>query len=295
MSDEFDASLHDVPPVVTAGMLLRDTRLAAGWSIDAVAQQLKLAPRQVQAIENDDFGQLPGRTFVRGFVRNYARLLQLDVAEVLAALPDAVAAPSLDSPSLAPSPRVMGELPAYLHAKPSSARWLVPLVLVLIIALAAAYEYTRPGSTLGQLLHGDAGPSIAAPSSPSAPSAPSSDVTQALPNPVASSGAGAPPTPGTLAPSAAAATDPAAVAGAATGDGPLVLVFRGTSWVEVKDGTGATVLSTIGYPGASHTVGGAPPFEVVLGNAEAVTVTYRGVAVDSTPYIKQNVAKFTLK
>ena len=72
-------------------------------------------------------------------------------------------------------------------------------------------------------------------------------------------------------------------------------MFRGTSWIEVKDAKGAIVLSTIGYPGATHAVGGTAPFEVVLGNAEAVTVTWRGTPFDSTPYVKQNVAKFQIK
>ena len=65
--------------------------------------------------------------------------------------------------------------------------------------------------------------------------------------------------------------------------------------IEVKDTKGAVVLSTIGYPGATHAVSGAAPFEVILGNAEAVTVTWRGAPFDSTPYVKQNVAKFTIK
>ena len=74
-----------------------------------------------------------------------------------------------------------------------------------------------------------------------------------------------------------------------------MLVFRATSWVEVKDAKGTIVLSTMGYPGASHAVGGALPLEVVLGNAEAVQVSWRGAAFDSTPHTRQNVAKFTLK
>ena len=45
----------------TAGTRLRTAREAAGLSIDAVAQQLKLAPRQVQALEDDDWERLPGR------------------------------------------------------------------------------------------------------------------------------------------------------------------------------------------------------------------------------------------
>ncbi len=87
-------------PIATAGTRLRDARVAAGLSIDAVAQQLKLAPRQVVALEECDFAALPGRTFVRGFVRNYARLLRLDAVALLEALPDPDAAPGMSEPSL---------------------------------------------------------------------------------------------------------------------------------------------------------------------------------------------------
>ena len=40
---------------------------------------------------------------------------------------------------------------------------------------------------------------------------------------------------------------------------------------------------------------GAGPFDVVLGNAEAVQVTWKGAAFDVAPFIKQNVAKFSVK
>ena len=72
----------------STGAILAQAREAAGLSIEDVAVQLKLAPRQVVASERDDFASLPGRTFVRGFVRNYARLLKLDVDAALAALED---------------------------------------------------------------------------------------------------------------------------------------------------------------------------------------------------------------
>jgi len=71
--------------VSSVGAALRAAREAAGLSADAVAQQLKLHPRQVRAIEEDDYGRLPGRTFVRGFVRNYARLVNLDADAIVAA------------------------------------------------------------------------------------------------------------------------------------------------------------------------------------------------------------------
>ena len=82
------------------GARLRAAREAAGLSLDQVAQQLKLAPRQVKALEEESFGELPGRTFSRGFVRNYARLLHLDAQDLLAHLPDVAQAPALESPTL---------------------------------------------------------------------------------------------------------------------------------------------------------------------------------------------------
>ena len=72
-----------LPIASSAGAQLRAAREALGLSQEAVAQQLKLAPRQVRAIEEDDYARLPGRTFVRGFVRNYALTLLSGATVVL--------------------------------------------------------------------------------------------------------------------------------------------------------------------------------------------------------------------
>lgn len=277
------------PDSLSAGALLREARLAAALSIDAVAQQLKLAPRQVMALEDDNFAALPGRTFVRGFVRNYARLLRLDTATVLAALPEGDAAPSLNQPSLAPTPRAMGEIPADAQSKPGSARWAIPLALVAIVAIAAVYEWTRqvPESPRGG---SDArSGAIATPVPLPAPvPAPVTDAAPLAPQANASA------TDTTKVVESARPDIPAAVP-ATPGNAPMVLVFRGSSWIEVKDSRGAILLSTMGFPGATHAVDGVAPLEVVIGNAEAVAVTLRGDAFDLTPHTRQNVAKFTVK
>src|SRR5207249_2258552 len=130
----------------SAGAKLKAAREAAGLSVDAVAQQLKLAPRQVTALENDDFPRLPGRTFVRGFARNYARFVKLDPDAVLALLPAGESAPALERPALSSSRRPMGEMPVERAAKRSAARWLIPLLLLALIGAAAFYEFS--GSAL---------------------------------------------------------------------------------------------------------------------------------------------------
>ena len=121
-------------------------REAAGLSIDAVAQQLKLAPRQVAGARGRTISRkLPGRTFVRGFMRNYARLLRLDPTRCWRRCPRPARAPSLDHPSLAPThARRWANCPPTSHGKPSSARWAIPLALIAVVAMAAVYEFTRP-------------------------------------------------------------------------------------------------------------------------------------------------------
>lgn len=161
------------------GSRLKSAREAAGLSLDQVAQQLKLAPRQVKALEDEDFAQLPGRTFARGFVRNYARLLNLDGDALLSMLPDAAHAPALEAPALQPTGAMIAELPTTSAPKTNFTRWLIPLVLVGCIVGAAAYEWYRGGLSS----QGDAS-RPAPPETPrAAPAAPTSS--KELPNPLA--------------------------------------------------------------------------------------------------------------
>ena len=154
-----------------AGALLRVARESAGMSIDTVASNLKLAPRQVQALEDGDYGHLPGRTFVRGFVRNYARLVQLDAEKVLGALPGGTAAPALESPTLHPTTHTMGELPTTDRSKTPWSRWVIPLALAAIVAAAAIYEWMRPATESPAATQKDAASAPASPAPAPAPTA----------------------------------------------------------------------------------------------------------------------------
>jgi cytoskeleton protein RodZ len=73
----------EAAPRPGAGQLLRAARLERGLSIEDVARQLRLSVRQVTALEEDDYSKLSSITFLRGFVRNYAKLLQMDAAPLL--------------------------------------------------------------------------------------------------------------------------------------------------------------------------------------------------------------------
>lgn len=70
---------------LSPGAKLASARNSLGWTVEQVASQLKLATRQILAIEADDYASLPEPAIVRGFVRAYAKLVKLD-ADTLVAL-----------------------------------------------------------------------------------------------------------------------------------------------------------------------------------------------------------------
>ena len=86
---------HGIP-----GKTLAAQREAMGWTIEQVADQLKLAVRQVQALEQGDYANLPPPAVVRGFVRAYAKVVKLDAAPLVAQI-------ALDSPAPDTSPSVV--------------------------------------------------------------------------------------------------------------------------------------------------------------------------------------------
>lgn len=269
----------------------------------------------MRALEDGDFGQLPGRTFIRGFARNYARLMQLDPDAVVAALPEADAAPALDKPAIGSSTRPMGELPVSQQRRAFAwLRWTVPVAIAAVVGVAAVYEIKRNEAPAP-----DKAP--AATRTPVDPIGPLTGAGTPLPNPVAGSDAtGAQAPAGEPARDTAsairAAGDPAAVPGpisppslpitaaaapAATSSTPsvpaqatLVISYRGPAWTEVRDANGQRLLLGTGAPGTSETVSGTPPLELTLGNAAQASILWRGAAFDLAPHVKANVARVSL-
>lgn len=69
--------------VITVGNRLRMAREERSWSLHEVAEKLRLRARQIQALEDGNYHLLPGQTFVIGFLRSYANLLDLDAVAIV--------------------------------------------------------------------------------------------------------------------------------------------------------------------------------------------------------------------
>ena len=276
------------------GERLRAAREARRLTVADVAQALKLGPRQVEALESGDWASLPGTTFIRGFVRNYARLLQVDAAPLMTQLDTTVAMAkvSLDVPENA-----SGAMPAARSARQRHDRSVVILGFVLLAAAGLAYlllpddltalrdkaqgmidNAARKESKANETVAAAAAKEPAAPEPAFPPGQTPEQVInpqlQALPQ---------------LAPA------PAAQAAATAGTGALGLAFSGESWVEVKDRDGKVLFSERRNVGGDQALDGAPPLSVTLGKASAVTLTWRGKVVDLAPHTKGEVARLTLE
>ncbi|WP_175625649.1 MULTISPECIES: RodZ domain-containing protein [Oxalobacteraceae] len=89
-------------PVISAGTQLVALREERGWTVEQVANQLNLASRQIQALEEDNYAALPGMVIVRGFIRSYAKVLRVDPAPILAAIKEDKAEPAILPPERSP-------------------------------------------------------------------------------------------------------------------------------------------------------------------------------------------------
>lgn len=276
------------------GERLRAAREARRLTVADVAQALKLGPRQVEALEGGDWGSLPGTTFIRGFVRNYARLLQVDAVPLMAQLDATVATAkvNLDVPENA-----SGAMPATRSAVQRHNRGIVILGAVLLVAAGLAYLLLPDDLTA---LRDKAQGMI------DSAARKDSKVTETVAVPVAKEPTAPEPAfpPGqtpeqVINPQLQAlpqlAPAPAGQAAATAGTGTLGLAFKGESWVEIRDRDGKVLLSERRTVGGDQALDGAAPLTVTLGKASAVALTWRGKPVDLAPHSKGEVARLTLE
>jgi cytoskeleton protein RodZ len=269
------------------GAELTRAREEQGLALVDVAQQLKFAPRQLEALEQERFGALPGPTIARGMLRNYARLLKLDPDALLARLGERLDAP--DSDRLAQ--RFSQPVPFSDSARRSTVVYAGISVLVLGAVGTLAYQWHRESKPAQKLAFV---PATKAPAEP-AQKAPPAPVAK-IPPPSIGAQKPAPPAPPKVAAPAPAVAPVVATAPkpAITGANRIIVRCEEECWIEVKDGLERQLVSSLNPAGSERVVRGQPPYEVVIGNASHARVTYNDRPIDLQPHTRQEVARFTL-
>ena len=298
----------------SVGTTLREARVRLGLSVDEVSNRVKFAPRQIEALEDDDFANLPETAFLRGFVRSYARLLQLDPAPLLAALPHA------SEQSMPLEAKALTEVPypdIYTERKQNIIWLAAALAVAIMLGLSAwllgdkskeqkTHEATVSGAqnaTVETLALPDTLPVSAVPDAEPVTVTPSIDRPGAekpavemkktveikvAPQVVST------PAQSTTAPLASQVVKPATVSNTSE-QAVIRMTFDADSWVEITDKNGQLLLSQINRAGTEQGVNGSPPFSLVIGHAKTVHLYYKGQAVDLALHTQVEVARLKLE
>ncbi|MDP1648228.1 MAG: helix-turn-helix domain-containing protein [Rubrivivax sp.] len=278
------------PDKPSAGALLKAARERQGLHIAALAAAIKVAPRKLDALENDRWDELPDATFTRALAQSVCRTLKIDPRPVLDLLPQ---------PGSMALESGLGGLNTPFQGRPGrdepglGGAAIRPMVLAagaLMIAALVVY-FLPPG------LWSSSEPA------PVAASVPLSAAVATVAEPAASaaSAAATEPPPAQAAASAAQpagetvfSAPPAEETAAATAAGLVQLRTTEASWIDARDASGQVLLSRTVLPGESVGLDGTLPIRLVIGNAAATQLGFRGRPVDLAPRTRDNVARVEL-
>lgn len=303
-------SMSDETPVVVTetpvGEQLRLAREARGLQIGDISQTLKLGQRQVEALESGDWNGLPGHTFIRGFVRNYARLMQLDPTPMMAQLDRTLEKPvsNLGMQDTGPAP-----MPDSGSSGASRRdRQFVLFGVALVVLAALAYTLmpadlsalrTTAQSLLDSFARKDVAEQVATPAatspqpaSTSEPVFPPGTTQQQVMYPQVLAPAETTPAP---AAQGGAGQEAAPAPAAASAAPQLRFLFDKESWIEVRDRDNKVVFSQRLNAGAEQSVSGQGPLSLTIGYAPGVRLFWRGQTVDLAPHTKGDVARLVLE
>ena len=284
---------------LSVGAQLRLARETKNLSVKEVARMLKLSPHQVEAMEDDKWSKLPCPTIVRGFVRNYARILELNPGEMMAVL-DGLLEPhvlELRVPNGAPVNNIYsyGKILRRDYVKMASG------LMVLLLAILAYFlvpqdwwQSTFDSATTKLKFWENREHRIAARSLITRDSAPSSKLARPLAPVVDTEGVR---DIDSVAQSAEVSTSEQGadeMPAQPLSPNALTFSFAESSWLEVRDREGRLLLSRIVPANTREIIEGRPPYSVVIGNAAHATLIYRGEYVDLSRRSREGVARITL-
>ncbi|CDT38592.1 cytoskeleton protein RodZ [Vibrio coralliirubri] len=315
MNTEQDTQAQEnVAPALEAGTLLKNKRESLGLTQKQISDRLKLRVTLIQQIEENQFESDQVATFMRGYIRSYAKYVNLDEKVVLSALHHAGDAQHQEQEMLSFSRKTKTEKH---NSRIMILTWSIFAVIAGISSLwwwqnqqqdtlsqslantesseelaveeSLAPEFTslevieaeqnEAGASVADGAEGLAAISDAEDSSDAvtpADETPAQQATETTAEVVANAEA------------AEASTAPEAVAN------ELVMQFSADCWIQVKDATGKTLSTGIKKAGQSLNLSGTAPYKVILGAPEGVSMTFASEPVDLSGYTSGKVARITL-
>jgi len=273
---ESDASGGDSP-----GKRLRAAREKLDLDIKTVAKKLHMHEDSIIALENDNYDRFPAPIYVSGFLRNYARLLNLDPEPIVESYESLgkEAPPILsDLTSKIPRRRHRGIEPwaGYLAAG--------GILLMLLVWMLPSRNQSVDIELQSMSESQQPEPPVSISSMDNEQS--TNDQADVTDMPEGNEDGAATDTDEAT----TAISEPALPIPSDT----LVLHFSQDSWVEISDSTGRRLFYNMGKAGETTSLLGIAPFSVLLGYSPGVSIEYNGKPFDQSPYVRQDVARFRL-
>ncbi|MEO8169700.1 MAG: RodZ domain-containing protein [Oxalobacteraceae bacterium] len=302
INDDLDQSQSQDDCIDSPGAYLSARRQALGWSIEQVADQIKLAPRQVFAIECDDYMSLPPLAVTRGFIRTYAKCLKVDVTPLLAMVKSSVIPEKDMQPLRRAIPMNFSEsrFPLMGSRKSALSKWSMG-VIILILLLLSVFLAEKMGWLPDSSKVMDAASIVRGESTPVKISSHTEDDVLALKSDAANVDAMIT---SVLAPASVSRLKdgehvPVVASLAAPIDAvetdQLVLQAHEDTWVEIKGTNNRIVLSRILKAGEIQKFKISEPVLLTIGNVSGIRATFRGESLNTKANGNGNVARITLK
>jgi len=277
-----DKDTLDAASVVQGvGHMLRHARETRNMSIEDVSRQLRISVHQVDAIEKEDFDTLPGRTFIRGFVRNYANLMHLDANAAVRMLPGfmTTATHAAHANHAEQASFKIQEMAPSFRERQGSGYFLRIIVLLVALAVVGFFLYDKLPLWQAAEENVHEKEHVVQRSNDQA----TVELQLALPslklstNPV-----------GTIRPNSGASTSESIVTQLPMANlntvGTLFFNFTADTHIKVIDGNDDVIFDQQNARGTQQRVSGKRPLSVSIGKASAVEVNYNDRAVDINPY-----------
>ncbi|RLV59932.1 helix-turn-helix domain-containing protein [Parashewanella curva] len=115
-------------PEHTVGSLLKMARRDKGLSIEDIATALNLRIAIIEDIENDEFGNMASSTYVRGYIKNYARYVSADPFLINECVEKQLATP------VSPSMQSFSNKTS-MQAANSQWMWITYLIIAILVAM----------------------------------------------------------------------------------------------------------------------------------------------------------------
>lgn len=289
------------------GSLLADARKANNYTVDEVSKYLKIPVHMIIALEKNDLQVLPVPTYAQGYIRAYAKFLEISEQKVLDIYNKAV--PHENISDLKPRSTLPDE---------ASSQSLVIKTITMLLILAGVAAVVFGGFQYYQKKAGDmaterqsrdqffTGNSLDSPGishlatqenaqlseniDVAASKAEEKPVDQTNTNNTESSALSEIVTGSTENPDVKA-TLPSDETG---NEQDIIEIFaENGSWVEVRDANNSRLLYNMLPAGSSKVLMGVAPFSISMGNAKTTQLTVNGIEIDVTSYItEKNIANF---